>query len=596
MSLNRNRKYTYKEREKLPDSAFLLPKYRKLPFKQVQGGKLKISLSHVRNALARANQVQDVPRKEVQAAVRRARMILSSRGGYKHADPTPIHYRMAANGSGLSIAQAQDLSDHLIAQGISPEDVEILPLTKSATSKLCVMYWDGFEWAEIWSAQDIGDMMRNFARNWGRKSTKTKTGISRTEALRLLDEVRDTFGGQVDYADLVTFEGGKGYGVYVRWADGWSDTFTSPSDVPEYFPNRRRRLARNLRAPQRAPSGLSHREAQALADEVDAAFGDDVDYRVVTGLAGGRGYGVTIFWLDGSKDTIFSEDELYAPAKAKPVATPARKGRAGVSQAAAKQLAEEIRADWPEASSVRVAKAPGGGHMVEIEWRDGGYDTATSVNDLMFLPNRRGMRPNFFGRKAPVDSAAEARSSMRSSREWRDFRNGVRSDYLMRGAKVPPPEVLDSMADERYAEYHSQRRSRAASGLARNGSDFKDLILMGLVEGFWAGTEAEGDAPGEVMQFAKKFYTAVTKINGFSLSKFFGQMRDTSDPEQFGYYIAMQAVRSGVSWWDDHDGPRGIKLRLPDTEVHAEYDPREEELDLFFSMDPDRLNFEAWGG
>jgi len=74
-------KYTSRQRKRLPNSAFLLPFDRKLPYKDWKGN---ISLSHVRNALARANQVTGVPQKEIDAAVRKAEKILLEHGGYEN--------------------------------------------------------------------------------------------------------------------------------------------------------------------------------------------------------------------------------------------------------------------------------------------------------------------------------------------------------------------------------------------------------------------------------------------------------------------------------------------------------------------------------
>lgn len=79
--MKKNGKWGSKYRDRLPDSAFLLPKHRKLPYKDAQG---RVSLSHVRNALARANQVEGVPKRDVDAAVRKAERILLEHGGYEN--------------------------------------------------------------------------------------------------------------------------------------------------------------------------------------------------------------------------------------------------------------------------------------------------------------------------------------------------------------------------------------------------------------------------------------------------------------------------------------------------------------------------------
>jgi len=72
--------WTAKYKNSLPDSAFLIPKYRALPYKDRKG---QISLSHVRNALARANQVKGVPQKDINAAIKKAEKILLEHGGYE---------------------------------------------------------------------------------------------------------------------------------------------------------------------------------------------------------------------------------------------------------------------------------------------------------------------------------------------------------------------------------------------------------------------------------------------------------------------------------------------------------------------------------
>lgn len=75
-----NRKWTTKYKDSLPNSHFLVPKYRALPYKDRQGN---ISLSHVRNALARADQVKGVPQADIARARRKAENILLDHGGYE---------------------------------------------------------------------------------------------------------------------------------------------------------------------------------------------------------------------------------------------------------------------------------------------------------------------------------------------------------------------------------------------------------------------------------------------------------------------------------------------------------------------------------
>lgn len=78
--LKPNRKWSTKYKNRLPDSAFLLPKHRKLPYKNANG---TVSLSHVRNALARASQVEGVSKREIDMAIRKGEKVLREHGGYE---------------------------------------------------------------------------------------------------------------------------------------------------------------------------------------------------------------------------------------------------------------------------------------------------------------------------------------------------------------------------------------------------------------------------------------------------------------------------------------------------------------------------------
>lgn len=67
-----------KQRDKLPDSAFALPKERKLPLTDAE---------HVRNASARFNQVEGVSRSEKEAAKKRIERAAKKEGVKLSKDP-----------------------------------------------------------------------------------------------------------------------------------------------------------------------------------------------------------------------------------------------------------------------------------------------------------------------------------------------------------------------------------------------------------------------------------------------------------------------------------------------------------------------------
>jgi len=83
-------KWTTRYKDSLPDSHFLIPKYRALPYKNKQG---TVSVSHVRNALARADQVKGVPMKDINAAIKKGEKILEQHGGYQRngSDKLKLH-------------------------------------------------------------------------------------------------------------------------------------------------------------------------------------------------------------------------------------------------------------------------------------------------------------------------------------------------------------------------------------------------------------------------------------------------------------------------------------------------------------------------
>jgi hypothetical protein len=536
MAYDPNRKLTSSERSALPDTAFLLPKYRKLPFKQFEGRKLKISLSHVRNALARANQVQGVPKKEVRAAIRRARMILDSKGGYKSAPPRPIS--LAANTAGLTRAQTEDAADLLISQGLDPTDIEVLPLGR----RQCVIFWTGLEWDEITSPEDLKDMAaRKYKSNLGKKTSTKSRGITRTEAQKLWRDVVDDFEG----ARVVSMGGGK-YGVEVDTGTDYPIRITSLRQL-EMVANR----------------GTSTRRTTTLAE--------------------------------------------------------------------ARAIARELEGDF---EGVQVVKS-GRGHAVEFI-DDAGWPVRVSHLDQL------SMVPNFLfgsGKKAPADTSSMSKEEfvrhMFNDREWREAYLGMQSDFAMRDAnaafKRMTKDQIEATVASKLEDARRRRKiaqERAAAGMVpnkwrpkppqkprkgklktyeeiiheaekdkypfdyavRNGGDAKAEIIEGIVKGLWPETDGI-EYNAEALEVAQEFYDKVKQMNRLSLATFYDKLpRKRGTPEDFGYYLGMEAQGHGVAYWDDYDGPDGVQLWLPNVEA--------DDLghDLFFSWDPKRLKFLAWAG
>jgi hypothetical protein len=237
------------------------------------------------------------------------------------------------------------------------------------------------------------------------------------------------------------------------------------------------------------------------------------------------------------------------------------------------------------------------GYAVELEDKDGYPVTITSFDDLRMIPNRLPKPPprKSTKRKSWQDLIHEA------ERDKYPFDHAIRN-----GSKSAFGFVHDAGTDDflRPATREDMLQSlKSTSGryrlggrsvYVRNGSDTCDLICVGLCEGFLASAIGEtGHCPEEVREFSAAFYAATKRLNRFSLEDFFFQHRDTSDPELFGYYIAMQASGHGVSWWDDdrpmRSGSDKKKLVLP----HVEASGEDGEV-LYLGMDADRLKFTVW--
>jgi hypothetical protein len=321
MAYESNRKYTARERSRLPDTAFLLPRHRKLPFKQMQGGRLQVSLSHVSNALARANQVEGVPAKELQAAIKRARDILEQQGGYQAAPPKPI--RLAANTAGLSEKQAAAAADMLASFGISQEDIEVLPLGR----RQCVIYWTGMEWDEITSPEDLNDMTTTrFKTN---RSTRTRTrtqskGVARSEAVMLASELSD-----LD-ARVVSVGGGK-YAVEVQSEQDYPVRITSVKQLSMVANRGRRKMATR-------PS------AEALAKELQS------DFEGVRVVKDGTGYAVEFLDDAGWPVRLTSRDQLRMVANKGRKRAPKMASNGGLQEEILEGL---TRGFWPQTPDVQ---------------------------------------------------------------------------------------------------------------------------------------------------------------------------------------------------------------------------------------------------
>lgn len=116
-----------------------------------------------------------------------------------------------------------------------------------------------------------------------------------------------------------------------------------------------------------------------------------------------------------------------------------------------------------------------------------------------------------------------------------------------------------------------------------------DLTLQDVIEGAsralyvsaWADAmEEKGKTfPGEELmdvapetspeakQSALKLIQSVEEENGVDLAEFLEENFPEEDPEEFGFYLAMQAIGSGASWSDDHEEHN---LKIPYWEFHTE--------------------------
>jgi hypothetical protein len=142
------------------------------------------------------------------------------------------------------------------------------------------------------------------------------------------------------------------------------------------------------------------------------------------------------------------------------------------------------------------------------------------------------------------------------------------------------------VADELVAAY---RRSPGAQRLTPNQDIVRDEIVGAAARAFfvtvWAdeaereAEEGDGelpwgagediddaapDTPEEAQRFGERFVFAVEKLNAASITELYDRAAEAPgrhlrqpEPEDFGHYLAMQAMGHGVAWQDDHP-PAGL--------------------------------------
>lgn len=100
-----------------------------------------------------------------------------------------------------------------------------------------------------------------------------------------------------------------------------------------------------------------------------------------------------------------------------------------------------------------------------------------------------------------------------------------------------------------------ERNERANLPRARNGGDWMDCIpevppnAYALAGELWAGLHA---ANGKAGVYSLALHAEAAD-------------GEAPDPEEFGHYLAMQAMGTGVSWFDDH---KRFNLKVPSIECH----------------------------
>ena len=409
------------------------------------------------------------------------------------------------------------------------------------------------------------------------ETAKRAVSVTRREADQIAAELRDDFEG------VKVIRKGSGYAVELIDGAGFRTSITSIGDL-RFIPNHKKQVAR--------ARSVTRREADKLVGELVH------DFAGVRVIPRGSGYAVEVLSDDGHPNIITSVEDLRF--------MPNRRASRPITRLQAQSLADELRMDYSDA---RVTSR-GGSPVVEVILDDGSSAYVTSQKQLRFLPN---FRKN--GRAADLGFLHDAKShdflrpanrqDMLKSLQSRSgvFSEAGRSVYVKNdGARPPRPPKPPSRAKPARMKLkswqeliHEAERDKQPFDFAiRNPrSGHMELICEGLVEGFMTaafGEEAQYMEPlEEVREFVAAFYSATSRLNRFSLGDFFDQYAGAPDPEIFGYYIAMQAAGTGVSWWDDNrvmrSGSRHKKLTLPDVEASG-LDGGE----LYLGMDADRLN------
>lgn len=147
--------------------------------------------------------------------------------------------------------------------------------------------------------------------------------------------------------------------------------------------------------------------------------------------------------------------------------------------------------------------------------------------------------------------------------------------------------------------------------LSRNG-DYDDEIRYGMARALWVTAYADAveddpdleemgypaAGPGEdwvdvapmtppsAESAAFRLSEMIERANGVGIDDLFGEAAiadgvtvDDLDAEEFGHYLAMQALGHGVSWFDDH---ATFGIEIPHFEAHVEQED-DGRLELFYS-------------
>lgn len=130
-------------------------------------------------------------------------------------------------------------------------------------------------------------------------------------------------------------------------------------------------------------------------------------------------------------------------------------------------------------------------------------------------------------------------------------------------AMVDYPDVRDTvitaMARALFVQAYASREEEAGRGIGP-GEDWTDHAPPTTAAAWYA---------------AEKLGNAIEKLNLIGLNTLYGacaayypsEHRVEPQPDDFGFYLAMQSVGSGLAWADDHPDPG---LRVPRTEFHLD--------------------------